>query len=88
MEFEIDNEVLQENKPTGLLQKAITILEELPDGKLLTTPSLKDKVGCGISSIYSNGSQYLNDYKVKYKKSNLWGNKNTIESFKEKYGGL
>lgn len=90
MKFTVEDTPLSVSgdKIPGTIERAIRVLEELPDGKLLLGISLAARVGVGPGTwmAYCNHPA-LRPYKVKQyyegTNKNLYGNLATIKAYKE-----
>ena len=77
------------DKVPGAVGRALKVLDELPDGKLLLGISLADRVGVGSGTwmAYCN-HPLLRPYKVlqhyQGTRKNLYGNKTTIKAYRER----
>jgi len=87
MQFEIDDEILSTEKAPPSIVKAISVLDSLPDGKLLTFLTLAEKTGITVSHIRGFAIQYFSEhsflayYKGTHKR--LFGNRKTVATWNE-----
>lgn len=87
MKFVIDNAPVSISSLPGMARDMLSVLDKLPDGKLISTRKFAESVGCKATSLHQHtGIAVFNDYKVRYNQGNLWGNKKTITAFRKEYG--
>lgn len=90
MKFEVDDEEYMPNKVPPIIEKILSIVQSLPDGKLYTTERLAVKVGYSRDTV----ANYVNhpalaEYKILTKgrglRRNLFGNTNTIQAYRQEF---
>lgn len=91
MEFEILGGGSVENiLIPAAVKRAVSFLETLEDGKLVTTDRLSAEIGIQPSSMkHHTTNQHIEPYKIYSTaggKRNYYGNKNTVKEFKKRYG--
>ncbi len=91
MEFEIlgGGDIDRAVMPSAI-KRAISFLETLPDGKLVTTDRLATEIGIQAASMkHHTMNPHINPYKIYSTaggKQNYYGNKNTVKEFKKRNG--
>jgi hypothetical protein len=92
MTFEIDDGILNpDGRIPPMLRKAVEVIESMPDGKFYTLQRLAAEIDCTRDSLSAYTTHptivpYKLILKVEGGRKCVFGNKNTIEAYKEQHG--